>query len=53
MSLRKVSQALADRGIYNRAGKPIAAIQIQRMADSVSLARHPINSPLGGPVHVG
>ncbi len=53
MSLRKVSQALADRGIYNRVGKPIAAIQIQRMADSASLARHPINSPLGGPLHVG
>jgi DNA invertase Pin-like site-specific DNA recombinase len=53
MSLRKVSQALAARGIYNRAGKPIAAIQIHRMADSVSLARHPMHSPLGGNVHVG
>jgi DNA invertase Pin-like site-specific DNA recombinase len=53
MSFRRISLALAEDGIYNREGKPIAAIQIQRMADSVSLARHPINSPLGGPVHVG
>jgi DNA invertase Pin-like site-specific DNA recombinase len=53
MSLRRISRVLADDGIYNRAGKPIAAIQIQRMANSVSLASHQTHSPDGGLVHVG